>query len=132
MPFFAYSRCNWASAGISSTHGPHQDAQKLTTTGCPLSRESDCGLPSALVTGGAHNCATALCVLGCAACATSTPSAFRRLCPAKTPTPVARIATNTLARIRLLFIVVRSMGSIVGGGYAALVEQRLHGLRAGT
>src|ERR1700677_2327504 len=131
MPFLAYSRCNWTSSGISSTHGPHQEAQKLTTTGCPLNRLSDCGLPSALVTGAAHNCATALWAVagpGWAACASSPPLVFNRLWPAKTPTPVAINATNTPARIRLLFIVIRSF---VGGGRGAFVEQRLHGLRAG-
>ena len=43
----AYSLCSLARVGISATQGPHQVAQRLTTSTWPLKSARDTALPSA-------------------------------------------------------------------------------------
>src|SRR5690349_7789062 len=102
MPFFEYSLCSADSDGISSTHGPHHDAQKLITTGCPLKRASDCGAPSALVTLAAHSCLTALLSAGAAFATPARSLLPSSQWPATAPPAVATTATAAIARIRFI------------------------------
>src|SRR5690348_3497216 len=49
------------NSGISETQGPHQDAQKFTSSGLPFHWPSDCGLPARSFSDDAYRLVTAVC-----------------------------------------------------------------------